>query len=54
MASLEIIRLSRTDPCTVAPKKAGSILRRNLYGWSARTERGVYRLTVEGEAPSQR
>jgi hypothetical protein len=29
---------------------AGPILRRNVYGWFERAERGVYRLTSQGEA----
>ena len=29
---------------------AARILRRNVYGWFERTERGVYRLTAAGEA----
>ncbi|MGE4047786.1 MAG: DUF2161 family putative PD-(D/E)XK-type phosphodiesterase [Acetobacteraceae bacterium] len=33
----------------VAPE-AGSILLRNVYGWFARVERGIYRLTAQGEA----
>lgn len=35
------------------PRRAG-ILRRNVYGWFARTERGVYRLTAAGEAALRR
>ena len=37
------------DLRAVAPE-AGSILRRNVYGWFQRTERGVYRLTAQGDA----
>jgi hypothetical protein len=33
---------------------AGRILRSNVYGWFARTERGVYRLTPLGDAAVQR
>ncbi len=38
---------------TVAPD-AGSILLRNVYGWFERTQRGVYRLTSDGEAALRR
>jgi hypothetical protein len=38
---------------TVAPD-AGKILLRNVYGWFERTGRGLYRLTVAGEAALQR
>lgn len=37
----------------VAPD-AGGILRRNVYGWFARTQRGVYGLTDLGEAALRR
>jgi hypothetical protein len=37
----------------IAPA-AGRILRSNLYGWFARTEPGVYRLTPLGEAAVHR
>jgi hypothetical protein len=37
------------DLRAVAPE-AGRILRRNVYGWFQRTERGVYRLTALGDA----
>ena len=33
---------------------AGQILLRNVYGWFERTERGVYRLTADGEAALRR
>ena len=33
---------------------AGSLLLRNVYGWSERTQRGVYRLTSDGEAALRR
>ena len=38
---------------TVAPD-AGKILSRNVYGWFERSERGVYRLTADGEAALRR
>lgn len=37
----------------VAPE-AGPILLRNVYGWFERVDRGVYRLTAEGEAALRR
>jgi hypothetical protein len=37
------------DMAAVAPD-AGRILLRNVYGWFERAERGVYRLTVAGQA----
>jgi hypothetical protein len=37
----------------VAPD-AGRILLRNVYGWFERTQRGVYQLTVDGEAALRR
>ena len=33
---------------------AASILRRNVYGWFERVDRGLYRLTPAGEAALQR
>lgn len=41
------------DLRVVAPA-AGRILLSNVYGWFERTERGVYRLTAEGEAALRR
>ena len=41
------------DLRAVAPD-AGRILRRNVYGWFERADRGVYRLTTSGEAALQR
>jgi hypothetical protein len=40
------------DLAPTAPE-AGSILRRNVYGWFERVERGVYRLTAAGEAAGE-
>lgn len=37
------------DLAMVTPR-AGTILLRDVYGWFIRTERGVYRLSTEGEA----
>lgn len=37
-----------------AASDAAGILRRNVYGWFERTERGIYRLTVLGEAALRR
>ena len=44
---------SPRDLRTVAPD-AGRILLRNVYGWFERTQRGVYQLTVDGEAALRR
>jgi hypothetical protein len=41
------------DLRTVTPA-AGRILLHNVYGWFERAERGVYRLTAEGEAALRR
>ena len=41
------------DLRAVAPE-AGRILRHNFYGWFERAERGVYRLTADGEAALRR
>jgi hypothetical protein len=41
------------DLRTVAPA-AGRILLHNVYGWFERTERGVYRLTADGETALRR
>lgn len=38
----------------MAAPEAGRILRRNVYGWFERAERGVYRLTTDGEAALRR
>lgn len=37
-----------------AAPEAGAILLRNYYGWFERMDRGVYRLTAEGEAALRR
>ena len=44
---------SPRDLRTVAPD-AGRILLRNVYGWFERTQRGVYKLTADGEAALRR
>ena len=41
------------DLCMIAPE-SGRILRHNVYGWFERMERGVYRLTADGEAALRR
>jgi len=41
------------DLRVVAPR-AGAILRHYVYGWFERAERGVYRLTADGEAALRR
>ncbi len=40
---------ARPRDCRPAAPRAGSILKRNVYGWFERVERGVYRLTPPGE-----
>ena len=53
--ALRCARLLRDGPLTVralraagAPKDAGAILLRDVYGWFERVERGTYRLTPAG------
>lgn len=41
---------SRPRDLRVVAPDSGSILRRNVYGWFERVDRGVYRLTSLGEA----
>jgi hypothetical protein len=41
------------DLAAVAPR-AASILRRNVYGWFVRTERGIYALSEAGQTALQR
>ena len=45
---------TRPTPGAYVAPDAGQILRRNVYGWFERAERGVYRLTEVGEAALQR
>jgi hypothetical protein len=44
----------RPHELRAAAPDAGRILLRNVYGWFARTQRGVYQLTAAGEAALRR
>lgn len=52
LALVSAMREGPRRPRDLAPEvpEAGAMLRRNVYGWFDRVERGLYRLTPAGEA----